>query len=234
MSTGLRSQLSVDRLMSTYRLVTTWLLILIPLLGLVLAFRARVWQWPAARGFLLWLAVNLLGNAISTYVSRVMKVVTYEIGLIALPLQVLAVAVALCGLATDRRHCRRVMIGTGIYLAALAAALLLGEVSHWSLVYLFRSPYALFVVVGCGYAYVERTARATVSFRSDGARLALVGVLVAVVPVLVLELAMWGMMQFDEMAAAQAVSGVRVAVMIGGYLLVALSFRQPWTFARSG
>lgn len=216
-----------------YNTIAVWFSILIPLLGLVLAFRARIWRWSAGLGFVLWLAVNLVGNLISFYLAG-RGIRTYNIGLVALPLQVLALALALCGLTSDRRHCRRVMQGTGVYLVALAAALLLGEVSHWSMVYLFRSPYALFVVLGCGYAYIERTTRATVAFRYDGARLALVGVLLAVVPVLVLELVMWGMMQADEMEAARRVVDVRVAMIVGGYLLVTLSFRQPWTFARSG
>lgn len=216
-----------------YHRIAVWISILLPLIGLVLAFRARIWRWSAGLGFALWLAVNLLGNLISTYVAG-RGIRTYHIGLVALPLQVLALTVALCGLTTDRRHRRRVMVGTGVYLAALAGALLLGEVSHWSMTYQFRSPYALFVVLGCGYAYVERTTRATVAFRSDGSRLALAGVLLAVVPVLVLELVIWGMMQLDEMEAARRVSDVRIAFIVSGYLLVTLSFRQPWTFARSG
>lgn len=220
--------------MKFYHTITTWLMILIPLFGLVLACRARIWRWPAGLGFALWLAINLVGNALTSYVSGVLGLRTYFVGLGALPLQVLALAVALCGLTADRRHCRHVRIGTGIYLAALIAALFMGEVSHWSMAYLFRSPYALFVVLGCGYAYIERTARATVAFRSDGSRLALVGVLLAVVPVLVLELVMWGMMQLDQNAAALNVAAIRVGLLISGYLMVTFSFRQPWTFARSG
>lgn len=217
-----------------FHLAMIVLSMLIPLIGLVLAFRARIWRWPAGLGFALWLAVNLVGNVAASYINRVLGMRTHYVGLVALPLQVLVLTVALCGLTTDRRHCRLVMIGAGIYLAALTVTLFLGEVSHWSMVYLFRSPYALVVALGCGYAYVERTARATVPFRSDGSRLALVGVLLAVVPVLVLELIIWGMMQLDEMAAARGVGEVRNTLLISGYLLVALSFRQPWTFARSG
>lgn len=207
----------------------------VPLGGTLLGVRDRVWERTAGLGFLLWLAVNGLGNLATVYIGRILGRPTYVVGLVALPLQVMALTIALIGLTTDRRHHRRILVGAAGFgvLQLVAFAFPPGE-THWTTDYLLRSPYTLLAAVGCGFAFLQRTTTATLPLRRDGARLALVGVLIAVLPTLIIDLTMWATMQGEQMDHARILSRITRITLVTSYLVVALGLRHPWTFARSG
>ncbi len=207
----------------------------IPLGACLLGVRDKVWRWPAALGFLLWLGVNGIGNVATIYIGGILRRPTYVVGLITLPLQVIALAIALMGLTRDRRHHRRILVGAfGFGVLQLLGMLFPLGTTHWTTDYILRSPYTLLAGLGCGYAFIQRTAEATLPLHRDGARLALIGVMVAVLPTLIIDLVLWATMQGQQMDRAGVLVHVTAATLALSYAMVAISFRQPWTFARSG